>query len=329
MFKGLLMFLDDVAVMARATAASLDDVAVLTGKASTKAAGIVVDDAAVTPGYVVGLKADRELPVIWKIAVGSLRNKLLFLLPAALALSFFAPWAIMPLLIVGGLFLCFEGAEKVLQAIWPKAVGIDAEGKDAEAPEDLAALEAERVRGAVTTDFILSAEIMAITLTTVAEETPSLAKQAAVLAAVGVAITGVVYGTVALIVKADEAGLWLARGGNGFKRALGRAIVRGVPGFMRVLAGVGTAAMLWVGGDIVIHGAAGLGAPGPEQAIYGWAQAAADAVPAVGGLVKWLVKAAVAAVVGIVAGGLVVAGKKALKPVIVRLKPGKPSTATS
>jgi predicted DNA repair protein MutK len=325
MFKGLLMFLDDIAVMARATAASLDDVAVLTGKAGTKAAGIVVDDAAVTPGYVVGLKADRELPVIWKIAVGSLRNKMLFLLPAALALSFFAPWAIMPLLIAGGLFLCFEGCEKVLKAVWPKAV--DAEGDTAaQAAPDLAALEAARVRGAITTDFILSAEIMAITLTTVAEESTSIAMQAAVLAAVGVSITVVVYGTVAIIVKADEAGLWLARG-SGARRAIGRAIVRGVPGLMRVLGGVGTAAMLWVGGDIVIHGAAGLGLPGPEQAIYALADGAAGAVPAVGGLVKWLVKAGIAAVVGFVAGGLVVLAKSAAAPLVVRLRARRSASA--
>jgi predicted DNA repair protein MutK len=320
-FKGLLALVDDVSMMARATASSLDDVAALTMKAGSKAAGIVVDDAAVTPGYVVGLSADRELPVIWKICVGSLRNKLLILLPAALALSYFASWAIMPLLICGGLFLCFEGAEKVMEKLWPRAVGADG---DAEAGSreavDPVALEKARVRGAITTDFILSAEIMAITLTTVAEETTSFVMQAAVLTSVALAITVVVYGSVALIVKADEAGLWLARTGRGFKRTLGRAIVRGVPRLMTMLGIVGTAAMLWVGGDIVIHGAAELGASAPEQAIYGVAASAADAVPALADFVKWLVKAAIAGVVGLVAGGLVVLAKKALASFVSRVR---------
>lgn len=319
MFKGLLALLDDVSVMARATASSLDDVAALTVKAGSKAAGIVVDDAAVTPGYVVGLNADRELPVIWKICVGSLRNKLLILLPAALALSYFASWAIMPLLICGGLFLCFEGAEKVLEKLWPRAVGAGDAQKGSDEAVDPVSLEKARVRGAITTDFILSAEIMAITLTTVAEETTSFVMQAAVLTSVGLAITVVVYGSVALIVKADEAGLWLARRGSGFKRMLGRAIVRGVPRFMTMLGVVGTAAMLWVGGDIVIHGAAVLGVSAPEQAIYAVAAAAADALPTLAGLVKWLVKAAIAGVLGLVAGGLVVLAKKALAPVVQRV----------
>jgi len=308
-FKGLLALVDDIGVMARATASSLDDVAALTTEAGSQAAGIVVDDAAVTPGYVVGLSSDRELPVIWKITVGSLRNKLLILLPAALALSYFASWLIMPLLICGGLFLCFEGAEKILEKLG-LADAHEAE-KDAE-PKDPEALEKARVRGAIATDFILSAEIMAITLTTVAEQTSSYTMQATVLAAVALSITIAVYGTVALIVKADEVGLWLTLREGRFLRRLGSAIVHGVPRFMTLLGIVGTAAMLWVGGDIIIHGAAVLGAPGPEQAIYAVASAAADALPALGGLVKWLVKAAVAAVVGIVAGGLVVAAKKAI-----------------
>jgi len=325
-FKGLLALVDDIGVMARATAASLDDVAVLTGKAGSKAAGIVVDDAAVTPGYVVGLSPDRELPVIWKITVGSLRNKMLILLPAALALSYFAPWLIMPLLICGGLFLCFEGAEKVLSKLWPKAVGAHAEAKAGAAEtEDPEALEKARVRGAITTDFILSAEIMAITLTTVAEETSSYGMQAAVLGAVALAITIVVYGTVALIVKADEFGLWLAQSDIAFKQGLGRGIVRGVPRFMTLLGVVGTAAMLWVGGDIVIHGAAELGADAPEQAIYGLAGAAGEALPAGGGFVEWLVKAAIAGVVGFVAGCLVVAAQRSLKPLLQRLWPGDES----
>ena len=317
MFKGLLALVDDLAVLSRAAASSLDDVATLTAKAGSKAAGIVVDDAAVTPGYVVGLSADRELKVIWKIAVGSLRNKLLILLPAALALSYFAPWAIMPLLIGGGFFLCFEGAEKILKKVWPKAVADDETSPEATDP---VALENARVKGAITTDFILSAEIMAITLTTVNKETSSIAMRAAVLAAVAVTITVAVYGAVAIIVKADEAGMWLSRSKLGFKRALGRAIVRGVPGFMTLLATVGTAAMLWVGGDIVIHGAAELGAPGPERVIYSAAEAAASAIPGAAGLVKWLVKAFFAAVIGVMCGGLVVLVKGAIAPLLARRK---------
>ncbi|MCU0673727.1 MAG: DUF808 domain-containing protein [Myxococcota bacterium] len=328
MFKGLLALVDDVSMMARATASSLDDVAALTVKAGSKAAGIVVDDAAVTPGYVVGLSADRELPVIWKICVGSLRNKLLILLPAALALSYFASWAIMPLLICGGLFLCFEGAEKVMEKLWPRAVGADGDADTGSSEAvDAVALEQARVRGAITTDFILSAEIMAITLTTVAEETTSFVMQAVVLTSVALAITVVVYGSVALIVKADEAGLWLARTGRGFQRTLGRAIVRGVPRFMTMLGILGTAAMLWVGGDIVIHGAAELGASAPEQAIYGVAASAADAVPALADFVKWLVKAAIAGVVGLVAGGLVVLAKKALAPFVQHVRSRRASSS--
>lgn len=319
MLKGLLALVDDLALMARATASSLDDVAVLTGKAGSKAVGIVVDDAAVTPGYVVGLSADRELPVIWKIGVGSLRNKVLVLLPAALALSYFASWAIMPLLLCGGLFLCFEGVEKILEKVWPKAVGAGEAMRPNEAVDPVA-LENARVRGAITTDFILSAEIMAITLTSVAEETTSVSMQAAVLTAVAIVITVFVYGSVALIVKADEVGLWLARSELGFKRALGRAIVLGVPRLMTMLGILGTAAMLWVGGDIVIHGAAELGADAPEQAIYGLAAAAAGAIPALAGLVEWLVKATIAGVVGLVAGALVVLAKKALAPVVQRIR---------
>jgi hypothetical protein len=308
--KGLLLFLDDIAVMARATAASLDDVAVLTGKAGMKAAGVVVDDAAVTPGYVVGLRAERELPVVWKIALGSLRNKMLFLLPAALALSAVAPWAMTPLLIAGGGFLCFEGVEKVLAAVRrrPAAASLPDERRE---PADPAALEEARVKGAVTTDFILSAEIMAITLDSVSEQTASLPKQAAVLAAVSLSITVLVYGTVALLVKGDDVGLRLLRAGSRGLRALGRAVVRSVPGLLRALGVVGTAAMLWVGGDILIHGAARLGAAGPEHGIAGVADDVASALPPIAGLASWLVRASCAATVGALVGALVVFAKAA------------------
>ncbi|MBX9700180.1 MAG: DUF808 domain-containing protein, partial [Acetobacteraceae bacterium] len=273
MATGLLALLDDIAALTRLAAASVDDMAKIAassmddmaaqaGKAGAKAAGVVIDDAAVTPRYVVGFAAARELPIVWRIARGSLKNKIVFLLPAALALSAFAPWAITPLLVLGGCFLCYEGAEKIWHAVAPR----DAHGHEAAtgaAPADPAALEETRIQGAIRTDFILSGEIMAIALATI--PTSGFAMQAAVLAAVGIGITVVVYGVVALIVKADDVGIALAtRAGWAPLRALGRGIVAAMPLFLRVLSIVGTAAMLWVGGGIVLHGldVAGLHAVG-------------------------------------------------------------------
>jgi uncharacterized protein len=253
MSGGLIALLDDIAAIAKVAAASLDDVAAQAVKAGSKAAGVVIDDAAVTPRYVVGFAADRELPIVARIAAGSLRNKLLFLLPGALALSLAAPWAITPLLMAGGLFLCFEGYEKVHHLLAPAA---HADGGEYAASTDAASLEEMRVAGAIRTDFILSAEIMAITLASVA--TLGFWGQALVLGLVGVGITMLVYGAVALIVKADDIGVALARNGSlGLTRALGRALVKGVPPFLKALSLVGTAAMLWVGGGIVVHGLAG------------------------------------------------------------------------
>ncbi len=209
MSTGLIALLDDVAGLAKVAAASLDDAAGQAARAGAKAAGVVVDDAAVTPRYVVGFTADRELPIIGKIALGSLKNKLVFLLPLALALSLVAPWAITPLLMLGGGFLCYEGAEKVWEALRPHAAHHDADGAGA-AGQDAAQFEREKVNSAIKTDLILSAEIMAIVLSTVAAETSSFWMQAAVLAVVGAGITGLVYGAVALIVKADDVGLSLA-----------------------------------------------------------------------------------------------------------------------
>lgn len=270
MATGLLALLDDVAAIAKVAAASLDDVAAQATKAGAKAAGVVIDDAAVTPRYVVGFTAARELPIVWRIAVGSAKNKLLILLPAALVLSAFAPWLITPLLVLGGLFLCYEGAEKVHEALFPHAAHRH-EAAAATLPQDPVALENAKVAGAIRTDFILSAEIMAIALATLPQA--SLLLQAVVLAVVGLGITALVYGAVALIVKADDVGVSLAARG-GALAPLGRGLVRAMPPLLKLLAVVGTAAMIWVGGGIVIHGleAFGLHAPGHAlHAVEAWA----------------------------------------------------------
>jgi predicted DNA repair protein MutK len=305
---GLIALLDDVAALAKVAAASLDDVAGQAAKAGVKAAGVVIDDAAVTPRYVVGFAAARELPIVAKIAVGSLRNKLLFLLPAALALSVFAPWAITPLLMVGGAFLCYEGAEKVFEAVFPENAHSH-EARVRPATSDPSDLEDEKVSGAIKTDFILSAEIMAITLA--ALPTGNSWFQAVVLAVVGIGITLLVYGGVALIVKADDLGLALARNDSNTLfgkagRALGRALVVGMPIFLKLLAGVGTAAMIWVGGGIIVHGLELQGLPLPAHTIEGIAEASAHALPAAAGIVGWIVSAAGSGMVGLALGGALI-----------------------
>lgn len=318
MSSGLVALLDDVVSIAKVAAASLDDVAVHAGKAGTKAAGVVVDDAAVTPGYVVGFEARRELPIIGKIALGSLKNKLLILLPAGLLLSYAAPWAIIPLLMMGAAFLCYEGAEKAYEALWPRAERHGPGGVLATQVADPAALEAEKVRGAIKTDFILSAEIMAITLGTVAEGTPSLGMQAAVLAVVAVGITVGVYGVVALIVKMDDLGLALARSSRALVRVVARALVKGMPALLKGLSGVGTGAMLWVGGEIIVHGLAHHGLAGPEHLIHDTAERAHAAA---GGVAKWLATVALSAVVGLAVGvPLIPLTHKVAAPVVARIK---------
>lgn len=297
---GLVALLDDVAALARLAAASVDDVAAAAGKAGSKTVGVVIDDAAVTPGYVVGLPPQRELPIIFKIAMGSLRNKLLFILPAALLLSAFAPWALTPILMVGGLYLAFEGAEKIIKSLsGKKAV------QEVATITDPAELEARQVGSAVRTDFILSAEIMVITLN---ELTGSpIVQQAIVLALVGVAVTIAVYGVVGLIVKMDDVGLHMVERG-GSSAGLGRALVNFMPVLLKILALVGTAAMLWVGGGILIHGLAEFGLHGPEEAIHHLAVAIGG-----GGAVEWFVTALCSGIVGLVAGAIV-AGLLHLKP---------------
>ncbi len=296
--SGLLALLDDVAAIAKVAAASVDDIAAAAAKAGVKAAGVVIDDAAVTPKYVHGFSADRELPIIWRIALGSLKNKIIILLPGLLALNYFLPQAITPLLMLGGAYLCFEGAEKVFHALFPHG---DHEVEADFDTKDPTHLEEEKVAGAIKTDFILSAEIMTIALATV--ESPSFWMQAITLAVVGAMITAVVYGVVALIVKMDDAGLHLAATGRtGAGRALGRGLVIAMPKLMAFLSTVGTAAMLWVGGSIILHGAHDLDWGGLYDIIQHIAEAAAHAVPAAAGFLEWTVTAALDGVFGLLLG---------------------------
>ncbi|MBA4010404.1 MAG: DUF808 domain-containing protein [Phenylobacterium sp.] len=306
MASGLVALLDDVAGIAKMAAASLDDVAGAAGKAGTKAVGVVVDDTAVTPGYAMGFSPERELPIVLRIAIGSLRNKLLFLLPGALLLSAFAPWGVTPLLMAGGAYLCFEATEKIIEAI---------RGEDeADEPEELALsateLEDQKVSGAIRTDLILSAEIMAIALADVADQ--PLFVQAGALLLVGVAITAAVYGVVGLIVKMDDIGLHMAKRPARASQAIGRMLVKGMPVVMNWLTVIGTAAMLWVGGGIIVHGLEHF----HLTPIPVWVEGAshwAGQVPAIGPVTGWVTFAVGSAIVGLVIGG-VIAGVLHLLP---------------
>jgi uncharacterized protein len=305
MSGGLLALLDDVAAIAKVAASSLDDIAAQTVKAGSKAAGIVIDDAAVTPRYVVGFAADRELPIIGKIAWGSIKNKFVILLPGALALSFFAPWAITPLLMAGGLFLCFEGYEKLHALILPHAEADDP-APALDESLDAKALEDQKVASAIRTDMILSAEIMAITLGQIT--TPTFLNKAMVLAAVGIAVTVAVYGAVALIVKADDLGVHLAKNRAGIVRVIGRGLVTGMPPFLKLLSIVGMLAMLWVGGGIILHGMAEMGWKAPEYGLLGFAKQVGDAIGIASGFIAWFIHASGGALVGVVLGWVVAMG---------------------
>ena len=297
---GLVALLDDVAALAKLAGASVDDVAGAAGRAGSKAAGVVIDDAAVTPKYVVGLSPARELPIVYKITKGSLRNKLLFLLPAALALSEFAPWLIVPLLMIGGAYLCFEATEKIWEALTHTT-----HTEEVLEIVDPHELEARQVGGAVRTDFILSAEIMAIALAQLPEL--SLLMRAIVLAIVAIVITVGVYGTVALIVKRDDVGLHLSQRRSALAQAVGHGLVRLMPVLLRALSLIGTAAMLWVGGGIFSHGLEEFGLGLVPHTIHDIAVAAGGAATAAQGVVQWVVEALGSAVVGIVVGAIVVA----------------------
>lgn len=297
MAGGLVGLLDDVAALAKMAAASIDDVGVAAGKASVKAAGVVVDDAAVTPGYVQGLAAERELPIIKRIALGSLRNKLLFILPAALLLSEISPKLVEVILMCGGAYLCYEGAHKIVHAIRH-----DDHGHDEPSVVQGADAEEATISGAIRTDFILSAEIMVISLKEVLDE--PVVSRAAILAVVGVLITVVVYGVVALIVKMDDVGLSLARRSSPSSQKLGRSLVAGMPKLLNVLSVVGIAAMLWVGGHIIVAGAHELGWHAPYDLIHDLAHTVHD-LGSISGVLEWLVNTLASAVVGFAVGFVV------------------------
>lgn len=308
MSVGLVALLDDIAALARVAAASIDDIAGQAAKAGTKAAGVVIDDTAVTPRYVTEFSPARELPIIGRIALGSLKNKLLILLPAAMALSLLLPQAITPLLMIGGAYLCYEGAEKVYEFFFPH----DAHTHEAALEPvalDATTFEEQKIASAIKTDFILSAEIMAITLAAVPAD--SATKQAIVLAIVGVGITAAVYGVVALIVKADDFGLALARLSPASRaaaplRLTGRTIVRAMPYLLSALGTVGTAAMIWVGGGIILHGLEAYGLGWPAHALHDAGAAVARSAPFAAALFAWLVEAAGAGVVGFAIGLLAI-----------------------
>jgi predicted DNA repair protein MutK len=305
---GLIALLDDVAALAKVAAASLDDIAGQAAKAGAKAAGVVIDDTAVTPRYVVGFSAARELPIVYRIALGSLRNKMFILLPAALALSYFLPAAVTPLLMIGGAYLCYEGTEKVFEAIVPHSAHAH-EAVIGSVAIDPQTLEDEKIASAIKTDFILSAEIMAISLAAIPEG--SFVTQALVLALVALGITGAVYGTVALIVKADDVGVMLAASASASvfgmaSRAVGRALVLGMPVLLQLLSILGTAAMIWVGGGIIVHGLAGYHLETLHHVIEHAAELAAHALPFAAGAVHWIVSATGAGITGLVLGALLI-----------------------
>ncbi|AKT51994.1 DUF808 domain-containing protein [Arsenicicoccus sp. oral taxon 190] len=300
MAGGLAALLDDIATMAKLAAASVDDVGAAAGRASAKAAGVVVDDTAVTPRYVTGFTPDRELPMIWRITLGSLRNKLLFILPAALLLSQFASWALTPLLMLGGAYLSFEGAEK----IWEKVTGHGHDQDDATATMTGDEAERQMTSGAIRTDFILSSEIMVISLNEVAQE--PFWTRAITLVIVAIVITVGVYGFVALIVKMDDIGLHLARRDSGLAQRVGNALVRAMPALLRGLAIVGTVAMLWVGGHILLVGLDTLGWHAPYGLVHHLEEAVHGATGPLGGVLGWLTNTVGSAIAGLLVGAVIV-----------------------
>jgi uncharacterized protein len=298
MSGGLFGLLDDVAALARLAAASVDDIGAAAGRATAKAAGVVIDDTAVTPQYVHGIAAERELPIIKKIATGSLRNKLLFILPAALLLSQFVPWLLTPILMLGATYLCYEGAEKV----WGRIAGHDSHA----APTATVGEDAERqmTAGAIRTDFILSAEIMVIALNEVADQ--PFVPRLIILIVVALVITVAVYGVVAAIVKMDDVGLLLTQRTSRFAQRIGHGLVAGMPKLLAALSAIGTVAMLWVGGHILLVGTDTLGWHAPYGLVHHGEEYVHD-VEAVGGVLAWLVNTAASAVIGLVVGAVVVA----------------------
>jgi predicted DNA repair protein MutK len=301
--SGLIALLDDVATIAKLAARSLDEVSGAAAKASASAAGVVIDDTAVTPRYVAGLAPERELPIIGKIAWGSLKNKIAILLPLALLLTAFAPFLITPLLMIGGCYLAFEATEKIFEKLFHVH---EHEEQLVDAMADPVELEKMQVKGAIRTDFILSAEIMAIALASI--EHLTLLTTAIALALVAVAITAGVYGVVALIVKLDDVGLHMARRPGCSVRKLGDALVHVVPKLLTGLSGIGTAAMLWVGGGILLHGLEELHfAAAIPRAVHDVAHRVGSGAGPLSGIVKWLASALGGALAGVVIGAVIVA----------------------
>jgi uncharacterized protein len=312
---GLVGLLDDIASLAKLAAASVDDVSAAAGRASAKAAGVVVDDTAVTPTYVHGLAAERELPIIKRIALGSLRNKLFFILPAALLLSEFAPILVEIILMCGGAYLSYEGAEKVHHLLTGghghggddtddhTGEGVGHDDTDLPAAAIGPAKEEETIAGAIRTDFVLSAEIMVIALKEVIDE--GLVARGIILLVVAFAITAVVYGAVGLIVKMDDIGLRLVETGRSTPARIGRLLVLGMPKLLALLSAVGTAAMLWVGGHILLVGTDELGWHGLYDLVHSLEEPVHE-VAGFGGVLAWLVNTAASAVIGLIVGFVLV-----------------------
>lgn len=300
MASGLAALLDDIAALAKLAAASVDDVGAAAGRASAKAAGVVVDDTAVTPAYVRGLAAERELPIIAKIARGSLRNKLVFILPAALLLSAVAPLLVEVILMIGGTYLCFEGAEKIHHRFSHHDEHDDAVDTPSvlQGPET----EAKTISGAIRTDFILSAEIMVIALKEVLDE--GLLQRAIILVIVALVITAIVYGVVALIVKMDDIGLRLAEQESASSQRIGRLMVAGMPKLLSALSTIGIAAMLWVGGHILLVGTHELGWDGLYDFVHDLEHRVED-IDGIGGVLAWLINTAISFLIGLAVGFLV------------------------
>jgi uncharacterized protein len=301
MSAGLFGLLDDIAAIARMAAASVDDISAAAGRATAKAAGVVIDDTAVTPQYVAGIAAERELPIIKRIAIGSLRNKLLFILPAALLLSQFVPWLLTPILMLGATYLCFEGAEKV----WGRFSKSGHDGHAAPTATAGADAEKQMTSSAIRTDFILSAEIMVIALNEVADQ--PFVPRLIILVAVALVITAAVYGVVALIVKMDDIGLSLAQRSSRVAKKTGLGLVAAMPKLLAALSAIGTVAMLWVGGHILLVGTDTLGWHPPYGFVHHLEEGVRHATGAAGGLLAWLVNTGISAVIGLVVGAVVVA----------------------
>ncbi|MGI9363032.1 MAG: DUF808 domain-containing protein [Parasphingorhabdus sp.] len=300
---------DDIGAAAKVAATSVDDIGVAASRAGAKTAGVVIDDAAVTPSYVTGFSPARELPIIARIARGSIKNKLLILLPAAVLLGQFASFLIPGILIIGGLFLSYEAAEKVLELL-----KIDETNKqDAPALIEGEGQEDKMVSGAIRTDLILSAEIMAIALSEVTGEV--WWQQAIILALIGIIITVVVYGVVAIIVKMDDVGLHLAHTHEGFVSSFGRGLVAFMPKLLSTISIVGTVAMAWVGGGLLVHNAAALGWHGPEHLIEAAAHPITAIAPqAMAGVLDWTIFALLSAILGVVIGSI-------LAPIVHKIMP--------